>query len=415
MATIIDRRLNRGDKTVRNRRKFIQRSKDQIKKVIEESISTGHVADIEKGKIRVKVKGVSEPTFSINGKTGDRKYILPGNDKFIVGDTQDKEDEAEGEGGSQGGTGTSTDDFEFVLSAEEFMNFIFDDLELPDMVKKQMKDIQKVSMKRTGFKNEGNPAQLDIVRSLKNSLGRRIGLGRPKMEEIEALLKLLEEAPEEAKDEIQKQLDELNRRRLVIPWIDPFDVRYRNFTPQPQPATKAVMFCVLDVSGSMGQREKDLAKRFFFLLHMFLNKKYEKIDIVFVKHHEEASEVDEDDFFNSRESGGTSVSTALVLTKDIIKERYPTADWNIYVAQCSDGDNYSSDNEECKKAMAELLPLTQYYAYVEIMSEYHNRQIASDLWTLYTNMQLANLNMVKVRHKSQIWTVFKSLFSREKS
>lgn len=421
MSNIIDRRLNPKDKNLKNRQKFIQRSREQIKEAVRESIDNGNIADIESGKIRVRVKGVSEPSFDFNRKTGNKKYVMPGNDQYQAGDTEPKPKQNQGGGGSQGGLGKSESDIEFVLDPSEYMDFIFEDLELPDMVKKQIKDVTKLKAERAGFTNTGNPSQLDVVRSLKNSIGRRIGLRRPTNEEIELLEQQLQEAQQQGLLEEVSRLEELiaqqKRRQISIPWLDPVDVRYRNFTLKPQPITSAVMFCVMDVSGSMGQKEKDIAKRFFFLLHMFLNRKYEKVDIVFIMHHEEATEVDEHEFFHSKESGGTVVSSALTLTKKIIDERYNPELWNIYVAQASDGDNYREDEEPTAEAMASLLPLTQYFAYIEVKNNYSAlRSMFSDLWDTYYEIAKTNkaLNMKQVQTVSDIWKVFRELFSKER-
>lgn len=421
MANIIDRRLNPRDKTIKNRQKFIQRGREQIKKAVKEQIDQGNIADIEHDKARVRVKGIDEPEFQIDPATGNKRYVLPGNEHFVVGDRQDKPKGGEGSGGRQGGLGRSEDDFEFVLNRDEYLDFIFEDLELPDLIKKQIKDVTKVKPKRSGFKNSGNPNQLDVVRSLKNSLGRRIGLNRPKNEEIEQLEQQLEAAERSGNStlviELQEQLEQLRHRQTVIPWLDPFDVRYRNFVNVPQPMTQAVMFCVMDVSGSMRQKEKDLAKRFFLLLHMFLRRKYQTVKIIFVKHHEEAFEVDEDDFFQSRESGGTVVSTAIRLVKEIIDKRFNINDWNIYVAQVSDGDNFPLDQENIVTAMRSLLPLTQYFAYVELHDDVVTRQHYSDLWMQYRELEkeFSYMQMREANDVTDIWKVFKELFSKEKT
>lgn len=420
MANIIDRRPNPRDKTIKNRQKFIQRSKEQIKRAVKEQIDKGNIADIEDGKARIKVKGVDEPEFRVDPSTGDKQYVLPGNDKFVVGDKEDKKSAGQGQNGKKGGTGTGEDEFEFVLNPEEYLDFIFDDLELPDLIKKQIKDVTKVKPKRSGFTNTGNPSQLDVVRSLKNSLGRRIGLSRPRDEDIKELEEQLARA-ELDKNESQvaillEKIAELKSRQISIPWLDPFDVRYRNFNNVPQPMTQAVMFCVMDISGSMGQKEKDLAKRFFFFLHMFLRRKYEKVDIVFVMHHERAYEVDENDFFHSRETGGTVVSTAINLTRKIIQDRYNINDWNIYVAQVSDGDNFSNDAEEVVDAMNNLLPMVQYFAYVEIHdNEMYTRNHYSDLWLQYKNLVKIHkhMQMREAYDVGDVWKVFKELFSKE--
>jgi uncharacterized sporulation protein YeaH/YhbH (DUF444 family) len=221
MTTIIDRRLNPKDKALRNRQKFIQRSKEQIKEAVKEAIDNGKITDIETDgkKTKIKVKGISEPTFGIDHKTGDKKYVLPGNKDYVVGDKSPKPKDGEGKGKTKGGLGEGEDDFEFVLNQDEFLDFIFEDLELPHLIKKQMKDMTKVKPKRAGFTNVGNPSQLDVVRSLKNSLGRRIGLGRPKDEEILELEEELKEAEQLGNDvliqELQEKIKLLNRSSLV--------------------------------------------------------------------------------------------------------------------------------------------------------------------------------------------------------
>ena len=415
MSNIIDRRLNPKDKSSRNRQKFIQRSKEQIKKAVKESIDTGNIGEIENGKARVRVKGVSEPSFEHDSNRGNKKYILPGNKKYVVGDQEKKSGGGDGGGGRKGGLGRSEDDFEFVLNQDEYLSFLFEDLELPDLVKKQLKDVTKFKPKRSGYTNVGNPSQLDVLRSLKNSLGRRIGLRRPTDEEIERLQASYEKAEDIGlKQHLLEEIEALQRRQKIVPWIDPIDVRYRNFTPVPQPTTQAVMFCIMDVSGSMGQLEKDLSKRFFFLLSMFLRRKYEKVDVVFIRHHEEASEVDEDTFFNSRESGGTVVSSALLLTEEIIQKRYPLADWNVYVAQASDGDNYEEDVPETTAAAESLLHKVQYFAYVEIRSRVWSTGTTS-VWGAYDKLSKTyeNMHTRLVSEVKDVWKVFRDLFSRE--
>jgi len=150
-----------------------------------------------------------------------------------------------------------------------------------------------------------------------------------------------------------------------------------------------VMFCLMDVSGSMGEREKDLAKRFFVLLHLFLKRRYEKVDIVFIRHTHDAQEVDEQTFFYSRQSGGTIVSTALEKMLEIQHERYTTSDWNIYAAQASDGYTQSGDAKRCVELLeTELMPLCQYYAYIEILDEremevFSSEDAGAELWRAY--------------------------------
>ena len=420
MTTIIDRRKNPRDKTIRNRQKFIQRSKSAIRERVKEIIEKGSIKDIDTTKTKIKVKGVSEPSFSIDRRTGNKKYVLPGNKQYVHGDKVPKEDQngSSGGRGKQAGKGTGEDDFEFLLTQEEFADFLFDELELPNLIKKQLKNTTLVEYQKAGYKSFGTPNQIDIARTAKNAIGRRIGLNRPKNEDIEELEQQLE--TETDSDEIEKlklRIEELRAKQIAVPWIDPFDVKYRNYVPVPKPITQAVMFCVMDISASMQEKEKDIAKRFFMLLHMFLKRKYEKLEVVFISHHDRAQEVDEDTFFHSRETGGTIVSTAIQLTNEIIDKRYPLSDWNIYVAQCSDGDNAPFDHSDMMIEIEKLMPKTQYFAYIEAANPHTIAMgMISELWRTYIEVidNYPHMQVKMVFDNTGIWEVFTELFSKEK-
>jgi uncharacterized protein len=417
MTNIIDRRLNPRDKTIRNRQKFLSRSKEAIRKEVKKIIDKGSIKDIDTTKTKIKVKGVSEPSFTFDRSTGNKKWVMPGNKEYVAGDTVPKPDGGGSGGrGSGAGEGKAEDDFEFLLTQEEFIDFLMEELELPNLVKKQLKDVKQVKYNRAGFKSYGTPNQLDIVRSLKGAIGRRIGMGRPNEKTIEEYeMHARDEEDPEIRAYLIDYLEKLKAKRVSVPWIDPFDIRYRNYIPTPKPITQAVMFCVMDVSASMGEREKDIAKRFFMLLHVFLKRKYEKLDVVFIAHHSEAAEVDEHTFFYGRETGGTLVSSALTLSNQIIDERYNPADWNIYIAQCSDGDNATYD-DMIEPEMDKLLPRVQYMAYVEIGNT-NIFNLETDLWRSYSKISKDNsqLNMKMVMDASQIWEVFAELFAKKQN
>jgi hypothetical protein len=181
------------------------------------------------------------------------------------------------------------------------------------------------------------------------------------------------------------------------------------------------MFCLMDVSGSMGEREKDLAKRFFILLHLFLERRYQRVEIVFIRHTHKADEVDEQTFFHSTETGGTAVSTALETMMEVVKARYPTADWNIYAAQASDGDNFTGDTARCLELLADaVLPICQYYAYVEILDEreyalFENSGDSKELWRGYEAIahEWDNFSMKHIAKRGDIYPVFRELFSKQ--
>lgn len=373
-------------------------------------------------------RGTDEPSFNNAKDSGRRQHILPGNRQFVPGDRILKP----GEGGGSGSASNNTDledDFRFVLSREEVLDLFFEDLELPDMVKLNLKEIPAFKPRRAGFAATGSPTNINVGRTMRNSHGRRIALKRPKKEEIDQIMRELaaldEEPPGEAVRQriaaLREALERLERRRRVIAYVDPVDIRFNRFDAQPVPNSNAVMFCLMDVSGSMGEREKDLAKRFFVLLHLFLKRRYDRTEIVFIRHTHEAQEVDEETFFHSRQSGGTIVSTALEEMQRIVEDRYPSRDWNIYAAQASDGDNFATDSERCIALLdGRIMPLCQYFAYVEIIDERESHifgatENGTSLWRAYSavNLKWPNFQMSRIATAADIYPVFRRLFTRQ--
>lgn len=418
MTHLIDRRLNGKNKSAVNRERFLRRFKAQIRESVARAIKGRVITDIQNGEeISIPSKDTSEPTFR-HGKGGVVDGVHPGNEQYIRGDHIDRPQGGAGQGGSKASKdGSGEDDFVFELSREEFMNVFFEDLALPNLIKTQLTGTQEMKTVRAGFTNEGTPANISIVRSLRGALARRVAMGSPtlaKLADAEDVLDGLLETDEENSAVVQQQREyirDLRQKLYQIPFIDPFDLRYNNRVKQPKPTSQAVMFCVMDVSGSMDENKKDIAKRFFILLYLFLQKRYDKIELVFVRHHTSASEVSEDEFFHSRESGGTVVSSALRLVNDIITHRYPTADWNIYVAQASDGDNWDSDSASCGQFLAEkIIPLVQYYAYIEI-----TEGEPQNLWHEYQKIRTknnTNFAMQKIKTAADIYPVFRELFKK---
>ena len=418
MNRLVDRRLSGKNRSAVNRQRFLRRFKTQIRKAAAEAVSGRKVADLERGeKISIPSKDLSEPIFH-HGPGGRRNIVLPGNREFVSGDRVDR---PEGGGGGKGGGGSpdgeGMDEFVFELSKEEFMDYFFQDLALPDLVKKQLAAVPEVKRARAGFVSQGNPSSLHVVRSMKQAIGRRMAMAagpRDALREAEEKLAELEAAGLGASaeaDELREEIETLKSRIAAVPFIDTWDLRYANRVDQPTPSSQAVMFCLLDVSGSMDEDRKNIAKRFFMLLYLFLTKSYERIDVVFIRHHTVAKEVDEEEFFASRESGGTVVSSALELMKDIILERYPSASWNIYAAQASDGDNWEEDSPRCRELLLQgILPLTQYFAYVEIEAEE-----PQSLWHEYARVKAASprFAMQRILTLEDIYPVFRELFRKK--
>jgi hypothetical protein len=418
VTQIIDRRLNGKNKSAVNRQRFIRRFKRQIKEAVSNAIDGRSIKEINNGeKINIPAKDISEPVFH-HAPGGQREIVQPGNTDFITGDKIPRPPSGgAGNGSKASNTDEGEDDFIFQLSREEFLELFFEDLALPDLVKTQLSTIVEFKKVRAGYSSDGIPANIDVVRSLKGALARRIALRAPHLNRLRAAENELSALQPEQNDderqtlELKDEIDHLKKKISNIPFIDTFDLRYTNRINQPQPTTQAVMFCLMDVSGSMNQERKDIAKRFFIMLYLFLMRNYENIDVVFIRHHANAKEVDEEAFFYARETGGTVVSSALELMNDIIRERYPTTEWNIYAAQASDGDNWEDDSPKCRDILLnKIMPYMQYFAYVEIKSEQHQR-----LWQEYltVNSSYKNFAQQLIDSIEDIYPVFRELFKKQ--
>ena len=418
MAQLIDRRPNAKNKSTVNRQRFLRRYKKQIKKAISEQISKRSITDIDGGEsVSIPTRDISEPTFR-GDKGGVQEGVYPGNKEFAEGD-RIKRPVNQGQGGGRraSDSGEGEDEFAFEISRDEYLDLLFDDLELPNLQKNQLRKMTRKKTVRAGFTNDGVPTNINIVRSLRSALSRRVAMGaepRRRLHELEAELEALERevgGDEAGRVQLKQEIELLRSRVKKIPFIDTFDLRFNNFVQRPEPTAQAVMFCLMDVSGSMDQETKDIAKRFYILLYLFLTRSYRDVDVVYIRHHTQAREVDEEEFFYSRETGGTIVSSALELARDIIKQRYPPEDWNIYAAQASDGDNWNDDSPRCEQILAkDLLPQLRYYAYVEITRRDHQ-----GLWDHYARLLDGHENfaMQQIREQGDIYPVFREFFQKQ--
>jgi uncharacterized protein len=428
MTHFIDRRLNPKGKSLGNRQRFLRRARAQIRDAVQKSLKDAAVADIGKErKIKISTKGTQEPRFRLDPKSGgEHDFVLPGNKEFTPGDEIKKPRSGDGQGGKQAAdSGDGEDDFEFTMTQDEILGIFFEDLELPNLVRTTLKETPSKTWRRAGITTAGSPTQINLIRTMRNSFGRRLALKRPRTQDITAMEEEIarlerEGAPAEEIAALKEKLDKANAKRKWVAFIDPIDVRYNAFSEQPVPTSQAVMFCLMDVSGSMGEREKDLAKRFYMLLHLYLKRRYERVDIVFIRHTHDAQEVDEQEFFYSRQSGGTIVSTALDKMLEIQKERYATADWNIYAAQASDGYTQSGDARRCVEMLnGDIMPLCQYYAYIEILDEREMEVFASEdsgaeLWRAYRTVAelWPNFATKRISKPADIFPVFRELFKK---
>jgi uncharacterized protein len=416
---IIDRRLNPSSKSLENRQRFLRRARALVQRAVGKSSEGRDIGGIlEGGEISIPLDGVHEPRFH-RGPGGVRDFVLPGNKDFVEGDVLPRS--AEGRGRSRDGSvGESDEDaFRFTLSREEFLDLFLDDLELPDLAKRRLAEAEHEDVRRAGYAVSGSPANIAVNRTMRLAMGRRIALRRPRPQAIQQLREEIARAEDEERVQALKaEVEALEAKARRIPYIDPIDIRYRRFENETKPIAQAVMFCLMDVSGSMSEHMKDLAKRFYMLLYVFLTRRYRHVEIVFIRHTDRAEEVDEETFFRSPATGGTLVSSALEAMQRIIATRYRPADWNIYAAQASDGDNAHSDGERvCQLIKDAILPVTKYFAYIEVGESGQERSTsASSLWIVYGIVVTAGdaLAMRKVSSRSEIFPVFQELFQRRR-
>lgn len=419
MSYVIDRRLNGKNKSTVNRQRFLQRYRGHIKKAVEEAVGRRSITDMEHGEqISIPGRDIDEPILH-HGRGGRQTIVHPGNKEFIAGERIPR---PQGGGAGQGAgqasnSGEGMDEFVFQITQEEFLDFMFEDLELPNLVKRHLTGTDTFKTVRAGISNEGNPSRINIVRTLRSAHARRIALSgssRAKLREVKAeLARLKLEEPANFTDiqAAEEEIERLSARIHRVPFLDTFDLKYNLLVKHPNPSSKAVMFCLMDVSGSMTQATKDIAKRFFILLYLFLKRNYDKIEVVFIRHHTSAKEVDEEEFFYSRETGGTIVSSALKMMQEIMVERYPVNEWNIYAAQASDGDNWNDDSPVCRDILInQIMPFVQYFSYVEITPREHQalwyeyNQVAEAFGESFAQQQLVTAG--------DIYPVFRELFQR---
>lgn len=387
--TVIDKRPLGKSKSENNRKRFIDRHRQHIKESVDQVIQDKSIKDIGRtgAKVGINKKHLNEPNFKYNTKSGKHNIILPGNRKHSSGDTLPKPQEGGGRGrGGSNSTDVFDDEFTFTLTKDEFIEIYFKDMELPRFIKESLKHATKIKYLQSGTVKQGNPARLHLKKTFEQAVARKIA----------------------------------TKRRT--PYLDDMDLRYRHLVAQPKPIARCVMFCLMDVSGSMGEHEKTLAKKFFILLYLFLFKTYESVEIRFIRHTTEAQEVEEDVFFHSRETGGTVVSSGLLLINDIISKEYNLDDTNIYIAQASDGDNWDTDDDFSLDILEQkLLPVIQYFAYIQVESElqaqYKVEHGFHDLYTLYETVvsKYDNLNIRRIQQDRDVYPVLHELFKKATS
>jgi uncharacterized sporulation protein YeaH/YhbH (DUF444 family) len=419
-SVIVDRRAQKGKSTA-NRQRLLKRLDGALKAQLGKLVARHKMQDTgQPVEVTIERKDATEPRLILDPASGSSGRIVPGNDKYRIGDKiVNSPSQGQGSGNGQGagnGDADEEDTFRFVLSRTEYLSLLFDDLELPALVKKDLLEIDENRFRRGGVVRYGNPGSVCVTRTFKASIGRRVAAEAQHAEALEeaetALIAARRTGDRMLMEAAERALDEVSRRTGEIPFLDPIDLRHRSLVEVQSPCTAAVMFCLMDVSSSMDEARKDLAKRFFMLLHLFLTRKYKKVALVFIRHTDAAQEVDEEMFFNGTQAGSTKVLSALEKMNEIIASRYPSSSYNIFGAQASDGDSFGGDSTESSAYLrSELLPLSRYFVYAEVGS--NPLQGSTTLWSAYRAIESDRFNMASVNARNEVYPALAKLFQKE--
>lgn len=389
-----------ADRSASDRRRHKKKIEDAIKEGIHNIVADESIISQDgKKRINIPVRGIKEYRF-IYGDNKDNKQVgsAPGKDVHRgqkVGDAKKQKGQ-----GSKGSDEKGEEFYEVEITLEELAEYLFSDLELPDLAKKSIKNITGEKWKRHGYRSDGIRPRLDKKQTAINRIKRMKAVER---------LKNIQHSSDKPAAEVEGAEETLER----FPYHEN-DLRYRHIKKDFKESSNAVIFFLMDVSGSMSQEKKFLARSFYFLLYHFINSRYEKCDVVFVAHDTEAQEVDEDRFFKRGNGGGTIVSKGLQLVKDIIDKRYHPSSWNIYCFQCSDGDNWAEDNKKAIDIAGQIRDVSQLFGYCQIEPKAERLAWDTDakLLRTYTPLISHNFKMCEISEKSDIWTAFKRLLGK---
>ncbi len=364
------------------------RHKKKIEKAIKEGIhdivaEESIIGQDGKKKIRIPVRGIKQYKF-IYGTSKGSKGVGSAQGKDIRKGQVIKKGKKKGRGGKPDKPGNEKGEefYDVEITLEELAKYLFEDLNLPDLEKKQSDSVFSEKIKRKGYRSKGIRVRLSKKETLKNKIRRQ------------------------KKSEMNGTFDPEGEERF------PFhenDLKYKHIEIKKKPITSAVIFFIMDVSGSMDKNKKFLARSFFFLLYQFIRYKYESVDLVFISHTTEGKEVSEDDFFKKSSTGGTYISSGLTKELEIVEKKYPSNSWNIYSFHCSDGENWSEDNPKAYSAMKKVIDLSQMSAYIQIN---HSGEVVygEEMTEVFTPLECDKFKLIKISEKEDIWPQFKKLF-----
>jgi uncharacterized protein len=373
-----------ADRSATDRR----RHKEKIEKAIKDGIydivaEESIIGQDGKKKVKIPVRGIKEYRF-VYGNNEGSKGVGSAQGKDIKKGQKVKDGKKKDQGGKPEKPGNEKGEeyYDVEVTLDELAKYLFDDLQLPELAKKHCDTILSEKIKRKGYRKKGIRPRLSKKETIKNKIKRKLRAKR------------------------NGSYNEEEEERF------PFheaDLKYKHIEITKKPITNAVIFMIMDVSGSMTKQKKFLARSFFFLLYQFIRYRYSTVELVFISHTTEANEVSEDDFFKKASSGGTYISSGLEKAKNIIDGRYSPASWNIYTFHCSDGENWSEDNEKAKKYMQELITISQLSGYIQIKAEMESSW-GSEMAKVFEPLLCNSFKICQISGKKDIWPEFAKLF-----
>lgn len=363
------------------------RHKDRVKEAIRKnlgSIVSNEAIILSDGKRTVKVPMRALDEYKFRYDYRKKKHVGQGDGKTRVGDVIGRESQpGQGSGSGPAGQEAGAEYYEAEVNIDEIAALIFEDLHLPFLEEKAKKAVQSKKTQFNEIRRTGAIANLDKRRMILENLRRNAREGRG------------------------PQFGDIKKE----------DLRFKTWEEVMRYESNAVVIAMIDVSGSMGEFKKYVARSFYFWMVRFLRTRYDNVDIVFISHHTEAKEVTEEQFFTQGESGGTVVSSAYQLALDVIRQRYPPADWNIYPFHFSDGDNYYSDNDEAVRLADELISTCNLFGYGEIGEEGSGsyRRSSGALLSIFNDRLERKERFVGVRidDKEDVYPALKQFFGRQ--
>jgi len=382
--SIFKKHNTNADRSASDRR----RHKEKIEKAIKDGIhdivaEESIIGQSGKKKIKIPVRGIKEYRFIFDQGNGSKGVgAAPGKDikkgqKIKDGKKQKGKGRPDKPGNEKG-----DDSYDVEISLDELAKYLFDDLELPELEKKKSAELFSEKFKRKGYRKKGIRPRLSKKETLKNKIKRKNAAIR------------------------NKTHDPSEDERFTF---HEDDLKYKHIAVTKKPITSAVIFFIMDTSGSMTKRKKYLARSFFFLLYQFIRYRYQNIETVFISHTTEAVEVNEDDFFKKGSSGGTYISSGLKMAYEITKDRYPPGTWNIYTFHCSDGENWQEDNPKALEYMSKLVDLSQLSGYIQIKAE-QDKIWGQEMAKIFSPLVSDSFKVVNISGKKDVWPEFARLF-----